>query len=67
MSWLNDLIETYDDNEALVGINQRTNSGKEVMLLPISHAYQNAHIEVTVTDEGHFMQRKLFQRKKHQQ
>ncbi|RHK04336.1 type I-C CRISPR-associated protein Cas8c/Csd1 [Enterococcus casseliflavus] len=59
MSWLNDLIETYDDNEALVGINQRTNSGKEVMLLPISHAYQNAHIEVTVTDEGTFYAAKV--------
>lgn len=54
MSWLNDLYETYEENLDLVGKVQRASSGKEVVLLPIAHAYQNAQIEVTVTPEGEF-------------
>ncbi|EOL50113.1 type I-C CRISPR-associated protein Cas8c/Csd1 [Enterococcus caccae] len=54
MSWLNDLYQTYKENEDQVGKVQRTSSGKEIVLLPIAHAYQNAQIEVTITTEGEF-------------
>jgi CRISPR-associated protein Csd1 len=54
MSWLSDLYETYEENAQHVGKIQRTNSGKEIVLLPVSHAYQNAQIEVTVTTSGEF-------------
>lgn len=54
MSWLNDLYETYKENADQVGKVQRTLYGKEIVLLPIAHAYQNAQIEVTITPEGEF-------------
>ncbi|WP_207695817.1 CRISPR-associated protein cas8c/csd1, subtype I-c/dvulg [Enterococcus sp. DIV0212c] len=54
MSWLNDLYETYQENADQVGKVQRTSSSKEIVLLPIAHAYQNAQIEVTVTPDGEF-------------
>lgn len=54
MSWLNDLYETYEENADQVGKVQRTSYGKEIVLLPIAHAYQNAQIEVTITPEGEF-------------
>lgn len=54
MSWLNDLYEIYKENADQVGKVQRTTSGKEIVLLPIAHAYQNAQIEVTITPEGEF-------------
>ncbi|MGM0218580.1 type I-C CRISPR-associated protein Cas8c/Csd1 [Enterococcus sp. AZ126] len=54
MSWLNDLYRTYEENVEQVGKVQRTSYGKEIVLLPIAHAYQNAQIEVTITPEGEF-------------
>ncbi|MEI5989879.1 CRISPR-associated protein cas8c/csd1, subtype I-c/dvulg [Enterococcus termitis] len=54
MSWLNDLYGTYEENIDQVGKVQRTSYGKEIVLLPIAHAYQNAQIEVTLTPEGEF-------------
>lgn len=54
MSWLKDLYETYEENADQVGKVQRTSYGKEIVLLPIAHAYQNAQIEVTVTPDGDF-------------
>ncbi|WP_340689549.1 type I-C CRISPR-associated protein Cas8c/Csd1 [Enterococcus ureasiticus] len=54
MSWLNDLYETYEENIDQVGKVQRTSYGKEIVLLPIAHACQNAQIEVTVTLDGEF-------------
>lgn len=54
MSWLNDLYETYKENADQVGKVQRTSHGKEIVLLPVAHAYQNAQIEVTVTPAGEF-------------
>ncbi len=59
MSWLNDLYQTYEENIDQVGKIQRTNYGKEVVLLPIAHAYQNAQIEVTVTTAGEFYTAKV--------
>ncbi|MGY3779478.1 type I-C CRISPR-associated protein Cas8c/Csd1 [Isobaculum melis] len=59
MSWLNDLYETYEENAEQAGKIQRTNYGKEIVLLPVSHAYQNAQIEVTITTKGDFYSAKV--------
>nr|WP_223280494.1 type I-C CRISPR-associated protein Cas8c/Csd1 [Virgibacillus halodenitrificans] len=48
------LYETYELNEDRVGEWYKKQNGREYTLLPISHTTQNAHIEVTVTEEGEF-------------
>lgn len=47
MSWIHKLHETY---EACLGHEP---NGAE-RLLPVSHAYQQAHVEITLTDDGKF-------------
>ncbi|WP_040340674.1 type I-C CRISPR-associated protein Cas8c/Csd1 [Fictibacillus macauensis] len=54
MSWLLNLYETYQSNLDRVGEIQLKSNGQEYTLLPISHTTQNAHIEVSVTEEGEF-------------
>ncbi|MGG4179077.1 type I-C CRISPR-associated protein Cas8c/Csd1 [Virgibacillus pantothenticus] len=54
MSWLNQLYETYEANLDRVGEIEKTRGNKSYTLLPISHTTQNAHIEVTVTEDGEF-------------
>ena len=49
MSWIQKLYETYDrcaDNSRL--------TGEEKPLVPISHATQQAHIEIIIDDQGNF-------------
>ncbi|GAB3808043.1 type I-C CRISPR-associated protein Cas8c/Csd1 [Virgibacillus kimchii] len=55
MSWLQNLYKTYEANESQVGKTFKKRNGQEYTLLPISHTTQNAHIEVTVDEEGEFM------------
>ncbi|MGK9296430.1 type I-C CRISPR-associated protein Cas8c/Csd1 [Melissococcus plutonius] len=59
MSWLADLYQTYENNLDQVGKPIRNNWGKEVILLPISHAYQNAQIEVIIKPTGEFYKAKV--------
>lgn len=54
MSWLLNLYETYEANSDLVGTIEKKYNGQEYTLLPVSHTTQNAHIEVTVTENGEF-------------
>ena len=54
MTWLYDLYETYEVNSERVGVKERTRWGQETTLLPISHAYQNAQVEVTIEPNGDF-------------
>ncbi|MFF2017626.1 type I-C CRISPR-associated protein Cas8c/Csd1 [Paenibacillus sp. NPDC058177] len=54
MSWLLNLYETYQANLDYVGEIKRTYNDREYTLLPVSHTTQNAHIEVTVTEDGEF-------------
>ncbi|WP_077702150.1 type I-C CRISPR-associated protein Cas8c/Csd1 [Virgibacillus dokdonensis] len=54
MSWLHQLYETYEANLDRVGEIEKTRGNKSYTLLPISHTTQNAHIEVTVTEDGEF-------------
>ncbi|GAA0302927.1 CRISPR-associated protein Csd1 [Gracilibacillus halotolerans] len=55
MSWLLQLYETYNANEDQVGRTIKKPNDKEYTLLPISHTTQNAHIEVTVNEDGEFL------------
>ncbi|MGM0126154.1 CRISPR-associated protein cas8c/csd1, subtype I-c/dvulg [Enterococcus sp. AZ194] len=54
MTWLSDLYETYEVNSERVGVKDVTRWGKEITLLPISHAYQNAQVEVAIKPNGEF-------------
>lgn len=54
MPWLLNLQETYDFHEREIGVISKSRSNREYTLIPIAHTTQNAHIEVTVTEDGHF-------------
>ncbi len=54
MSWLLNLYDTYQSNLDRVGKVEKKYNGQEYTMLPISHTTQNAHIEVTVTEDGEF-------------
>ncbi|WP_182201021.1 type I-C CRISPR-associated protein Cas8c/Csd1 [Paraliobacillus salinarum] len=55
MSWLLQLYETYQANESQIGKTIKKPNDKEYTLLPISHTTQNAHVELTVDEEGDFL------------
>ncbi|MFB1050611.1 type I-C CRISPR-associated protein Cas8c/Csd1 [Paraliobacillus sp. JSM ZJ581] len=55
MSWLLQLYETYEANENQVGKTIKKPNDKEYTLLPISHTTQNAHVELTVDEDGDFL------------
>ena len=52
MSWIMELIKTYDTHEDLVG--KENIEGSKAVLMPICHVVQKAQIEVTIDGEGHF-------------
>jgi len=53
MSWVEELVKTYDANEALAG---RTDvEGSKAVLPPIGHIVQNAQIEIHIDMTGNFM------------
>jgi CRISPR-associated protein Csd1 len=54
LSWLLNLYETYESNLGWVGKIEKRYNDQEFTLLPISHTTQNAHIEVTVLEDGEF-------------
>lgn len=55
MSWLADLVQTYDNNTSLIGQYEKTHSGREYTLVPISHTTQSAHVEVHLSLGGDFL------------
>lgn len=62
MSWLLNLYETYQANLDRVGEIERKYNGQEYTLLPISHTTQNAHIEVSITEDGEFHSARLIEK-----
>ena len=50
MSWLQELVKTYDNNAHLAGRDDVT--GMKYMLPPVGHIVQNAQIEVTLDGKG---------------
>ncbi|SDZ39440.1 CRISPR-associated protein Csd1 [Evansella caseinilytica] len=59
MSWLLHLYETYEANLDQVGKTVKKRGDREYTLLPISHTTQNAHIEVTIDEDGDFLDAKV--------
>lgn len=56
MSWLYNLYKTYEMNTEQIGKTVKKRNDKEYTLLPISHTTQNAHIEVTIDEDGDILQ-----------
>lgn len=54
MSWIAQLVNTYDVNASLAG--KPGVEGSKAVLPPIGHIIQNAQIEITVDGEGNFVQ-----------
>lgn len=59
MSWLYHLYGTYETNIDQVGKTVRKKGDREYTLLPVSHTTQNAHIEVTIDEDGDFQTAKI--------
>ncbi len=49
MSWIDKLYRTYENN-----VGALEGGEEEIVLLPICHSPQNAHIEITIDDKGCF-------------
>ena len=55
MSWLSKLYQTYDQAAALdLPLSER--------VMPICHTPQNAHIKITLDDEGHFIRAEVLEK-----
>ena len=50
MSWMEQLVQTYDENEHFAGRDDV--DGMKAMLPPVGHIIQNAQIEITLSEEG---------------
>lgn len=55
MTWMLDLVETYDENSQIAGIVEQNRYGTDYALLPVSHVYQEVHIEVSIDFDGNFV------------
>jgi len=64
MSWLHELYKTYEANKAALGKVELNRWKKEVQLLPIAHAFQNAQVEVTVKANGEFHSSRTIEKEK---
>ncbi len=54
MSWLGDLVRTYENNEGSIGQYAKNRNGREYTMIPVSHTTQSAHIEVRLSSDGDF-------------
>lgn len=61
MSWLLHLYETYEANLDQVGKTVKKRD-REYTLLPVSHTTQNAHIEVTIDEDGDFLEARVLEK-----
>ncbi len=52
MSWLRDLYDTYESCSQAVGSSQEEG---DTLLLPIAHTTMMAHVEITLDDDGTFI------------
>lgn len=64
MSWLYELYETYEANKNVLGKIELNHWNKEVQLLPVAHAFQNAQIEVTIKTDGEFHSARVIEKEK---
>ena len=52
MSWIDKLYRTYESN--VDAVDSGVYGEGDAVLLPICHTTQNAHIEITIDEDGHF-------------
>ena len=64
MSWITELVKTYDAHEDLVG--KRDIEGSKAVLMPICHAVQQAKIELTIDGKGNLVMPGRFPRQNSQ-
>ncbi|MGX6980003.1 type I-C CRISPR-associated protein Cas8c/Csd1 [Vagococcus elongatus] len=55
MGWMLDLYETYEENSGQIGKVGKNRFGTDYALLPVSHVYQTAQIEVSLDFQGNFI------------
>ncbi len=56
MSWIQQLVKTYDNCEAAIGVQTAAEGEKEkVPLLPIAHTTNQAQVEITLDHNGNFL------------
>lgn len=56
MSWIQDLYETYENCQGMIGVN----AGEDVVpLLPICHTTQKAQVEIIIDNDGNFKRAKV--------
>ena len=63
MSWMEQLVETYDENERFAG--RGGIDGMKALLPPVGHIVQNAQIEMTLSANGELIQAEVIP-KEHQ-
>lgn len=56
------LYKTYQVNEQAVGITEKKYENREFTLLPIAHTTQNAHIEVTIDEDGDYLSAQVLEK-----
>ena len=54
MSWMEQLVQTYDENEHFAG--KENVEGMRALLPPVGHIVQNAQIEMTLNTDGELIQ-----------
>ena len=54
MSWMEQLVQTYDENERFAGRDDV--DGMRALLPPVGHIVQNAQIEMTLSADGELIQ-----------
>lgn len=64
MSWMLDLYETYEKNSSKVGNVEISATNQGYTLVPISHTYQAAQVEITITLTGEILSADVIQKEK---
>lgn len=59
MTWLRNLLQTYENNVGLIGQFEKKRNGREYALIPVSHTTQAAHVEIHISLEGDFLWAKV--------
>ncbi|KAA9004893.1 type I-C CRISPR-associated protein Cas8c/Csd1 [Paenibacillus spiritus] len=55
MTWMAQLLKTYEANQGQVGIFEKKRNDREYALIPVAHTTQSAHITVVLDMDGHWL------------
>lgn len=64
MSWMQDLVAAYDENKRFAG--KKNGGGFKFLLPPVGHIVQNAQIELTLDENGDFVNAEVIEDKQDQ-